>query len=102
VLSEDHQNIDKPLTIPIASAIYAIASLADCTFLAKMEDGVVRFTATGETQAVLPPDTRLVYGEEIQRLNNAFNMNSRSADRETSLQPRLWFFYRNIFKGERK
>lgn len=102
VLSEDHQNIDKPLTIPIASAIYAIASLSDCTFLAKMEDGVVRFTATGETQAVLPPDTRLVYGEEIQRLNNAFNMNSRSADWETSLQPRLWFFYRNIFKGERK
>lgn len=102
VLSEDYQNIDKPLAIPIASSIYAVAPLPDCTFLAKMEDGVVRFTATGETQAILPPDARLIYGEEIQRLNNTFNMSSHPADRDTSLQPRLWFFYHNIFKGDRK
>lgn len=99
-LSEDHQNKSKPLTIPIVSSIYAVSPLPDCTFLALMEDGLVRFTTTGETQAILPSNSRLIYGEEIQRLNEKFNL--RSTDRETSLQSRLWFFYRNIFKGEQK
>lgn len=111
VLSEDHEDQKKQLTVPVRSSISRVAALNGCTFLAKLEEGVVRFTTGGTTEAKLPADARLIYGEEIRRLNADFwkpwlptpdAMPGMTKEYGESLQPRLWFFYRNIFEGELK
>lgn len=99
ILLEDHQEPGVPLLIPLESEIFEIKVLNDCTILAEIEGGVVRFREDGTTDAVLPPGMRLVNGEKIPQWEDEF-FQSFEGEPYMSLQPMLWFFYHKIFEGE--
>lgn len=91
------------LVVPLSSAVYGVAALNDCTFIATVGEGIIRFTTEGVTQAKLPDDMRIVYGDEIRRLNSAFReLLPQSAVMNEDEQSKIWFFYRNIFEGDQK
>lgn len=97
MLLEDHQDPSEPLIIPVRSEIYKVEVLNDCTILAKIDEGVIRFREDGTTDAVLPPGMRLVNGKKIPQWENEFN-ESFDGDYERALQHKLWFFYHKIFE----
>lgn len=103
---DDHDDDTKPLRVPVESGANLVAVFEDCTFFAKLADGLIRFNADGTTQARLPPSMRLVYGDEILRLNEEFDKSfSFGLHREhfrNSLQSRLEFFYRRLFEDDKK
>ena len=103
---DDHDDGNKPLSVPIESSAYAVLASKDCTFFAKLEDGIVRFNIDGTTKAMFPPSMRLVYDEQILQLDSEFESKFSFGPRREhfshSLQPRLWFFYHKLFEGEKK
>lgn len=101
VREENHQDSNISLDIPLRSKIYQVEVLNDCTILAVIDRGVIRFRADGTTDAVLPPGMLLVDGADLVRWETEF-FQQYKGELKVSLQSKLLFFYDKIFGGERR
>lgn len=100
LLHETHQDEDAPLKLPILSAVSNVQVMPDCTILAEISEGLIRFRQDGTTDAKLPSGMRLIDGKLLLQWSQEF-YRSFTGEGDMSLEPELWYIHNKIF-GEEK